>query len=76
MIPQFRQVLLNRLSDDRQVDFEVVVDHPVAHPIHYSPRNLGMLRRKRGVGRSHLIRRLANYLDTTDYGVLSSSCLG
>jgi hypothetical protein len=32
-----------------------------------------MLRRKLGVGRSHFIRRFADYLDTTDYGVLRST---
>ncbi len=76
LIPQFRQVLLYRLPDDRQVDFEVVVNHAIAHPVHYSPGNLGMLRRKLRVGGSHFIRRLANYLDTTDYGILGPGVSG
>jgi hypothetical protein len=32
-----------------------------------------MLSGKFGVGRSHFIRRLTDYLDATDYSVLSSS---
>lgn len=62
---QWRQILLDRLPNDVQIDIGVAVDEPIAHSCHLTPRDTRVRLSRWG---RNAPRRLAHNLEQPDQG--------
>ena len=70
LLLKLRQGLLDGIPNDIQIDLEIAVRHPVAHPTYLSPRDIGTPGHEIGIFVGDLCGRLTNDQDVQDHGLL------